>query len=332
MLRGMRPAAHTAPPQHTAPPIPAARRCTGVHRRTRLGVHADSAHARSPHARQHAGTPRRTTAQPSVTLRGGLGSLSLDPSCLGHVAPAAKLPPYMEISLRSWGGGGDDAWLCCCLQLPAPIGLSPRTSALPLNPLPPQRRFPLASRLPCPPSPSLAYPHPPYTPPSFPSGGCANGAPGPSLCHCSASGPRGGGQLPSPLATCVQADTPIPAAGRGTAASWQVAGHACGRGAGMGLGHAELVPADGGRVKVIEQMGTRLHSGRTIRCWRRQCMRPSHPSQNGRPVWGAPKWPHALRPYGPVPCALQRCFTGACTTCLYMCRPFTGKWVYAPCS
>ena len=34
----------------------------------------------------------------------------------------------------------------------------------------------------CPCSPCLAYPHPP-TPPSFPFGGCAGGAPGPSLFH-----------------------------------------------------------------------------------------------------------------------------------------------------
>ena len=61
----------------------------------------------------------------------------------------------------------------------------------PLNPL-------------CPPPLCLAYPHL-CTRPCFPLGGCANGAPGLSLFHCSVSGPHGGGQLPSPLAGCVQA-------------------------------------------------------------------------------------------------------------------------------
>ena len=62
-------------------------------------------------------------------------------------------------------------------------------------------------------APGLAHPPPP--PPShasFPSVGC-NGAPGQSLFHCSGSGPRRGGQLPSPLAGCVQAGTPTSAVG-----------------------------------------------------------------------------------------------------------------------
>ena len=42
----------------------------------------------------------------------------------------------------------------------------------------------------------------------FPLVGCANGAPGLSLFHCSVSGPRGGGQLSLPLARCVQAVIP----------------------------------------------------------------------------------------------------------------------------
>ena len=33
-------------------------------------------------------------------------------------------------------GGWHDTWVFCCLQLAAPIGLSPLTAALPLNPLP----------------------------------------------------------------------------------------------------------------------------------------------------------------------------------------------------
>ena len=35
------------------------------------------------------------------------------------------------------GGGGHDAWLCCCQQLAAPIGLSPLSLVLSLKPLPP---------------------------------------------------------------------------------------------------------------------------------------------------------------------------------------------------
>ena len=51
----------------------------------------------------------------------------------------------------------------------------------------------------CPSSPSLACLSL-STSLSLPLGGCAKGAPGLSLCHCSVSGPHGGGQLPSLLA------------------------------------------------------------------------------------------------------------------------------------
>ena len=79
------------------------------------------------------------------------------------------------------GGGWHNTSLCSCLQLAAPIGLSPLTPALPLNPLPPQPAAPIGL------SPPRALPPPawppldPPTPPSFPSGGCANGAPRLSL-------------------------------------------------------------------------------------------------------------------------------------------------------
>ena len=113
---------------------------------------------------------------------------------------------------REEGGGGSwhDAWLYCCLQPAAPIGLlaywplatypclffepSPSASGGAHRPLTPS----------CPPSPSLAYPHPPTHPLPFPREVVP---PGLSLSHCSGSGPHGGGQLPSPLATCVQVDT-----------------------------------------------------------------------------------------------------------------------------
>ena len=41
----------------------------------------------------------------------------------------------------------------------------------------------------------------------YPSVGCANGAAGLSLFHCSVSGPHRGGQLLSSLARCVQVGT-----------------------------------------------------------------------------------------------------------------------------
>ena len=59
----------------------------------------------------------------------------------------------------------------------------------------------------CPPSPRLAYPDPPPYP-SSPLVGCANGAPGLSLFHCSVSSPHRGGQLPLLLTRCVHVDTP----------------------------------------------------------------------------------------------------------------------------
>ena len=103
------------------------------------------------------------------------------------------------------GAGGDwhDAWLCYCLQLAAPIGLSPLTAALPSNPFPPQLAVPIGL------SPPRALPLPAW--PILPLVGCANGAPGLSLLHCSVSRLHGGGQLPSPLARYVQ--VPIPAVG-----------------------------------------------------------------------------------------------------------------------
>ena len=50
--------------------------------------------------------------------------------------PNGKLRFLPRWSRWSWGmgGGWHDAGLCCCLQRAAPIGLSPLTLALPLNP------------------------------------------------------------------------------------------------------------------------------------------------------------------------------------------------------
>ena len=47
------------------------------------------------------------------------------------------------------GGGGHDAWLCRCLQLAAPAGLSPLTTALPLNAFPLQAAAPSGLSPPC---------------------------------------------------------------------------------------------------------------------------------------------------------------------------------------
>ena len=78
-------------------------------------------------------------------------------------------PPQVTVGRRGGLGGGGawhDAWMYCCQQLAAPIGLSPLTLALSMNPSPPpgRRRSPLASppcALPLPlPGPSI----PPYSP------------------------------------------------------------------------------------------------------------------------------------------------------------------------
>ena len=60
--------------------------------------------------------------------------------------------------VRERGGGGrwHDAWLCCCLQRAAPIGLSPLAAALPWTPLPPEAAAPICLSTPSPP----AWPNP----------------------------------------------------------------------------------------------------------------------------------------------------------------------------
>ena len=64
-----------------------------------------------------------------------------------------------------------DVWLYCCPQLAAPIGLSPPSRALSLNPLPPQGAVPIGLSPPCAP-PLPAWPTYPRHP-SFPLEGCA---------------------------------------------------------------------------------------------------------------------------------------------------------------
>ena len=65
----------------------------------------------------------------------------------------------------------------CCLQPAAPVGLSPLTLVLPLNPLPPQAAVPIGLSPPCalPLLPGLSLP--PYTPFLSLGGGGAKGAP-----------------------------------------------------------------------------------------------------------------------------------------------------------
>ena len=115
-----------------------------------------------------------------------------------------------HLSFLDW----HDAWTDYCgLKLAAPVGLSPPTLALSLDPtscVAGGAHQPLTPS--CPPSPCPAFPHLP-TPPSVPLTRCANAAPGLSLLHCSVAGPHGGGQLPSPLAWGVQVDTPVPPVG-----------------------------------------------------------------------------------------------------------------------
>ena len=61
-------------------------------------------------------------------------------------------------------GGWHDAWLCCCLQLAAPVGLSPLNAALPLNPSFYRRRRPSTSHRLVPSLPLLGLSLPPYSP------------------------------------------------------------------------------------------------------------------------------------------------------------------------
>ena len=101
----------------------------------------------------------------------------------------------------------------CGLQPVPPIGLSPLYRRPSLEPSPSAggaAHWPLT-----PIAPSLPLPGLP-SPPPFPSGRCANGAPGLSLFHCPVSGPRGGGPRPSPVAGGVQVDTPALALEGGT--------------------------------------------------------------------------------------------------------------------
>ena len=118
-------------------------------------------------------------------------------------------PPLVFDYPKDAPGGWHGAGLCCCLQPAAPLTPPPLSAALPLNPLPLQVAAPIGL------SPPRALPPPAcpiLTPPQplpFPRETVPTEPPGPSLFHCSAPGPHGGG----PLAGGVQADTPIPAVG-----------------------------------------------------------------------------------------------------------------------
>ena len=97
------------------------------------------------------------------------------------------------------GSGGEvgwhDAWLCCCLQRAAPVGLSPLTAALffPWDPFPPQAVVPIG--LPPPsalPLLTLAFPCEgvPTEPPDFPFGFGGGGGGGDGVRHVNVRGKR----------------------------------------------------------------------------------------------------------------------------------------------
>ena len=98
-------------------------------------------------------------------------------SVLRVVLVVAEVPDHQQSPAEQ-----HDAGLCCCLQRAVPVGLSPLPPALSLHPLPPQAAVPIGLSPPLP-LPGLPTPH---TPPSFPSGDCANGGrypPPPSPLH-----------------------------------------------------------------------------------------------------------------------------------------------------
>ena len=97
--------------------------------------------------------------------RGGGGVDNGLPACLRGLVRT----PYAAVYRPKRGGGGYDAWLCCSLQRAAPMGLSPLTAALPLNPLPQQAAAPIGLSPPCA-LPPPAWPTPP--PCDIPSGCC----------------------------------------------------------------------------------------------------------------------------------------------------------------
>ena len=120
----------------------------------------------------------------------------------GRVLPPSNglLRAMGGVCTSVWRGGGwHDAWMYCCLQLAAPIGLWPLPLALSLNPFPTKAAAPIGA----PPLPLLTSlltpPFPwsivPTEPPDCP---CST-----ALCRL-----HRGGQRPSPLARGVQADTP----------------------------------------------------------------------------------------------------------------------------
>ena len=97
----------------------------------------------------------------------------------GALSEAVGLPPLpLVLSLHPL-----PLYVAVPIGLPSPSALD--RPVLPILTLCPRHPLPVPS--------SVAPTEPPNRPPF----------------HCSASGPRGGGQRPSPLATCVQAETPM---------------------------------------------------------------------------------------------------------------------------
>ena len=91
------------------------------------------------------------------TPAGVLGRVLSNGGTVAHrcsLLPAAPLllpAGLFGVGVGLGGGGWDwhDAGLCCCLQLAAPLGLSPLTAALPLNPFPLQAAAPIGLSPPC---------------------------------------------------------------------------------------------------------------------------------------------------------------------------------------
>ena len=99
-----------------------------------------------PHGRARHTTPTRHAR----AWTGRAHSYWIAGPCVHCTAPPG-VPPGVHLGVEVW----HYAWLCCCLQLAAPIGLSPLTAALSLSPFSPASH-PLVLSLSL---PSLSLPH-----------------------------------------------------------------------------------------------------------------------------------------------------------------------------
>ena len=94
---------------------------------------------------------------PSLLTSRASAPWRLSRRCRHAHASHPVIPMTAKFGGRCWGGmGGGGGWhdasLCCCLQLAAPVGLSPLTLAVSLNPVPPhhpQAAAPISLSPPC---------------------------------------------------------------------------------------------------------------------------------------------------------------------------------------